>query len=241
MPPLSSIDWSGFHDWLERWAPLAEWGVVLGTLGLAAATVWLASRTNKAAEAAQAEAMQVAAQGAAALRAHVYPETTAQWAWGTEGGASGLGQRVLPLRNGGPGVAINVEGQVRRGTEGERIALYAGSIAPGHIINARPAVQIEGGWGAWLVRGTASFTTATSMATGGRRASRSRRARATRSSLSTSHLLKSRTRKTTPERVGDPSLGAAANPGGFCPREKNPRKCSAWERQKNAREGDRPS
>jgi hypothetical protein len=139
MPPLSSIDWSGFHDWLERWAPLAEWGVVLGTLGLAAATVWLASRTNKAAE----------AQGAAALRAHVYPETTAQWAWGTEGGASGLGQRVLPLRNGGPGVAINVEGQVRRGTEGERIALYAGSIAPGHIINARPAVQIEGGWGAW--------------------------------------------------------------------------------------------
>jgi hypothetical protein len=144
---------SGFHDWLERWAPAAEWGVVIGTLALAAATVWLARRTNKAAEAAQAEAAQVAAQGAAALRAYVYPESSAEWAWSITGYTSeiggGLGQRVLPLRNGGPGIALNVDGHVRRGTEGERIELYAGSIAPGHLIDARPATQIEGGWGSW--------------------------------------------------------------------------------------------
>jgi hypothetical protein len=61
---------------------------VIGTLALAAATVWLARRTNKAAEAAQAEAAQVAAQGAAALRAYVYPESSAEWAWSSSAPSS---------------------------------------------------------------------------------------------------------------------------------------------------------
>jgi hypothetical protein len=46
---------------------------------------------------------------------------------------------VRPGRNGGPGVALNVEGHVKRATEGDRIALFAGSIAPGHTIEAPPA------------------------------------------------------------------------------------------------------
>ena len=37
---------------------------------------------------------------------------------------------MLPLRNGGPGVALNVEGQVRLGTQGEVSRFYACSIAP---------------------------------------------------------------------------------------------------------------
>jgi hypothetical protein len=112
-----------FHDWLERWAPLAEWGVAIGTAALAIATYVLAKRAKEEAAAVRAEAEQVAAQGAAALRAHVYPETTAEWAWGWREWGEGNRDRVLPLRNGGPGVALNVEGHVRRGTDGERITL----------------------------------------------------------------------------------------------------------------------
>jgi hypothetical protein len=143
LPRLSVLSgWSGFHDWLERWAPLAEWGVAAGTAALAVATFVLAKRAREEAAAVRAETEQISAQVAAALRAYVYPETTAEWVWGA---AQPFGRRVLPLRNGGPGLALNVEGHMRRGTEGEHIALYAGSIAPGRALDARPAVQIEGG------------------------------------------------------------------------------------------------
>ena len=145
-PTVSAID--GFHDWLERWAPLAEWGVAIRTAMLALATVWLASRTKEAADAAREEVTQIAEQGRATLRAYVYPEATHEWAWG-RGSSGDLRDKVLPLRNGGPGVALNVEGQVQMGTEGMVITLYASSIAPGQAINARLAQPVSGRWGAW--------------------------------------------------------------------------------------------
>jgi hypothetical protein len=144
-----SIDWPAFHDWLDRWAPLAEWAVAAGTIGLAIATYAVARSARAEAQAVSTEATQLTEQAQASLRAYVYPESTAEWAWGAREWAEGFRDRVLPLRNGGPGVALNVGGHVDRGTEGERIELYAGSIAPGHTINARPARQIEGGWGSW--------------------------------------------------------------------------------------------
>jgi hypothetical protein len=50
------------HDWLERWAPAAEWGVALGTLALAIATAWLARRTRQEAAAVATEARAVERQ-----------------------------------------------------------------------------------------------------------------------------------------------------------------------------------
>lgn len=147
--PLA-LDWSGFHDWLERWAPLAEWGVAAGTFALAVATFVLARRVRDEAAAVRDEATRVAEQAVASLRAYVYPETSIEWAWNLDMvGGTVLRDKALPLRNGGPGVALNVTGHVRRGTEGDPIALYVGSIAPGQAINARLAHPIEGGWGGW--------------------------------------------------------------------------------------------
>jgi hypothetical protein len=140
----------GLHEWLERWAPLAEWGVAVGTAALALATYALAKRASEEATAVRAEAEQLAAQGAAALRAYAYPETTAEWAWGAGEWGEGRRDRVLPLRNGGPGVALNVGGHFQAGTQGRHTTLYAGSIAPGQAFNARPATPIEGGWASWV-------------------------------------------------------------------------------------------
>jgi hypothetical protein len=119
------IDWPAFHDWLDRWAPLAEWAVAAGTIGLAIATYAVARSSRVEAKAVRAEATQLTEQAQVSLRAYVYPESSAEWAWGG-GDWGGYRDRVLPLRNGGPGVALNVNGQVRRGTQGEQIALYAG-------------------------------------------------------------------------------------------------------------------
>jgi hypothetical protein len=149
------IDWSAFHDWLERWASLAEWAVAAGTFALAIATFVLARRARDEAAAVRDEATRVAEQAVASLRAYVYPESTAEWTLGnapggyTTGVSSGIGNKVLPLRNGGPGIALNVEGDIRAGTQGETFAIYAGSIAPGQPLVARLARAIEGGWGAW--------------------------------------------------------------------------------------------
>jgi hypothetical protein len=146
------IDWPAFHDWLDRWAPLAEWAVAAGTIGLAIATYAVARSARAEARAVSTEATQLTEQAAASLRAYVFPESSAEWVWDITGYTTGVPSgvsRTLPLRNGGPGVALNVNGHVRPGTQGGQIALYAGSIAPGDSMLARPARDIEGGWGGW--------------------------------------------------------------------------------------------
>jgi hypothetical protein len=148
------IDWPAFHDWLERWAPLAEWGVAVGTIGLAIATYAVARSARAEARAVSGEATLLSEQSQALLRAYVYPEMSGAWLddattqYRTELGG-GFANRVLPLRNGGPGIALNVEGHVRRGTGGEQIALDAGSIAPGDSALARAEREIESGWAGW--------------------------------------------------------------------------------------------
>jgi hypothetical protein len=141
--PLA-MDWSGFHDWLEQWAPLAEWSVAAGTLALAIATFVLARSAQAEAAAVRDEATRLAEQAMASLRAYVYPESDAEWA---RGWGSWLGRTndALPLRNGGPGVALNVEGRVRW-PDGAQLALYGGSIAPGQAAMARPASPVSQGW-----------------------------------------------------------------------------------------------
>jgi hypothetical protein len=143
---IVAITWSGIRGWLHDWAPLADWVVALGTGLLAAATFVLATRASQEAEAVRKEATQLGEQARANLRAQVYPESSAEWAQGS-GEWAGETNRKLPLRNGGPGLALNVTGSITvEGIEGAT-SLYAGSIAPGGTLNARPPAPLAAGWG----------------------------------------------------------------------------------------------
>lgn len=137
---------ASFHDWLERWAPLADWGVAIGTALLAFATFVLARSARDEASAVRDEARRVALQAEAALRAYVYPEAIADWAQDRDIWA-GRRNDSLPLRNGGPGLALNVKGKVGwPGREGQGRDLYGGSIASGQSAVGRLAFPADAGW-----------------------------------------------------------------------------------------------
>jgi hypothetical protein len=143
---IVATTWSGIRGALDDWAPLADWLVAIGTGALAAATFTLAKRAREEAQAVRKESERLGEQARAALRAEVYPESSAEWAQGS-GEWAGETSRKLPLRNGGPGLALNVTGTVTfEGVEG-RTPLYAGSIAPGGTLNARPRAPLTAGWG----------------------------------------------------------------------------------------------
>lgn len=66
------LSMDGFREWLDRWAPAAEWGVAIGTIALAAATYLLARHTRR-------EVKLSAQQLSAAQRPYVYPLVTEKW------------------------------------------------------------------------------------------------------------------------------------------------------------------
>src|SRR5438132_714953 len=110
----------GFWNGLDRTAPVAEWGVAVGTLVLALATFQLARRAQEEATAVREEAAQVGdqvalqrEQMAAAMQPVVYPTTPADWALGRNDYA-GRRNEVLVVTNGGPGAALNVSGRLMR-------------------------------------------------------------------------------------------------------------------------------
>jgi hypothetical protein len=53
---------SGFHAWLGRWAPLAEWAVAFGTIILAGATYWLGRQARGEGEQVRKQADAVGRQ-----------------------------------------------------------------------------------------------------------------------------------------------------------------------------------
>jgi hypothetical protein len=92
--------------------------------------VYLARQARREASAVADESKQVAEQvklqreqAELNLRAYVYPSTPAGWA---SGRADWQDRRlgVLPLKNGGPGIALNVEGKAFWRNPGE--------VNPGH-------------------------------------------------------------------------------------------------------------
>ena len=145
---------SSLQSWLDDWAPLAEWGVALGTILLAGATFVLARHAKSEVEAVREESTAVAEQVdlqreqmQAALRPVVYPVTPADWAMG--GGVMANRREVLlPLANGGPGVALNVGGRIWKPADGGPIyaRLFAGSIGPGMQQDARLEPTWTTGW-----------------------------------------------------------------------------------------------
>ena len=135
------------HAWLQRWAPLADWGVAGGTFLLALATAWLAKQARKEARSVAQESVAVADQVSlqreqmqAATVPNVYPF-----------GNDGSRVAVLLLKNGGPGLALNVRGAVffrAPPTSSNRMSyeVAAGTIASGDAIDARLEHTLPHGW-----------------------------------------------------------------------------------------------
>ena len=121
--------WHGFFGWYG-WPAL----VAIGTLALAVVTVWLGWLAKK--QAGDAWAREWAAQ-----RPEVYPLLVREWVHGLERYGP-VRLSVLPLKNGGRGPAIDVEGEITAvsadGTQYER-KIIAGTIAPGDVLDARVA------------------------------------------------------------------------------------------------------
>jgi len=141
---LSSVE-SFRHD-LEAWAPAAEWGVALGTILLAIATFVVARRARDEAAAVRDEAEQVREQitlqrdeAAERLRPCVYPVTPPEWAY-ARGEFEGQRDRLLLVKNGGKGIALEAGGHISwRDEHGNaiRTELVAGPIGPSDELVAR--------------------------------------------------------------------------------------------------------
>lgn len=85
----------------------------------------------------------------ASTQAHVYPWVATDWVMETEFWVGGKQLAMLPLKNGGPGLALNVQGRVVWNLAPGRwqeIAIDAGSIAPSDPVNARISEPAATGW-----------------------------------------------------------------------------------------------
>jgi hypothetical protein len=140
-----------FRSGLDNTASLASWAVAAGTLVLASATFQLARRARDEAAAVRDEAEQVSEQIKlqreqydASFRPCVYPSAPAEWVSGPS-----PNDASLPLKNGGPGLALNVRGRVvwnlSRGSW-MTVYLYASSIAPADSADARLSKPAIKGW-----------------------------------------------------------------------------------------------
>jgi hypothetical protein len=128
-------DLDGFREWLERWAPGAEWGVAFGTALLAAATFVLARRAHDEAKAVRAEASAVARQ--AELQAEQLVATHRPLVLPFMGGAIDAVPHLF-IKNAGAGAAMNVRGAVYwTGTAGGASSLHPQVLSPGEDVPAR--------------------------------------------------------------------------------------------------------
>jgi hypothetical protein len=141
---LAVVSDDHFRIWLEDTAPLAEWLVAGGTAALALATYTLAKRAADEAQAVRDEAKIVGDQVTlqreqmeVAQRPHVFPAPPGDWAV-REGVYGGSGSDVLPVKNGGPGAALNVKGQLTWGPpSGMTVQIVPTSLGPGDFQDLR--------------------------------------------------------------------------------------------------------
>lgn len=112
--------------------------MAFGTILLAIGTVYLARQARREATAVRADADAVAQsvklqqqQIEAGYRPNVFPVTT--WDWARSGGRYAGRNRLLPLKNSGPGVALNVTGELHWRQPNVPTQLLRSDIVPGTI------------------------------------------------------------------------------------------------------------
>jgi len=131
----ASYAWLGFG--VE--AMVSDWFVAGGTLGLAGGTVWLVIVTNRMVARAGDQLALEQRRVEASQRPHVYPESPIEWVDGTGRYGGPLTWReALPVRNGGPGVALNVRGKLFfPPPSGVVVPIVPTSLAPGESADLR--------------------------------------------------------------------------------------------------------
>jgi hypothetical protein len=128
--------------------------VALGTFALAFGTFFLALQARDEARAVKRESQQIAAQVVlqreqmdAALRPYVVPFAHPDWSW--DGGrmhySDNNWRNLLPVKNAGPGAALNVQGALSFGPpSGVTAPLIRTNLAPGDQEDLR--VHVEAAW-----------------------------------------------------------------------------------------------
>lgn len=120
-------------------AVLASWLVAGGTLALAAGTVFLALETRVSVKAALRQLAIEKDRLAAAQQPRVFPAPRVEWIDGSPPYAGPVTrQEVLPVTNGGPGVALNVCARLDFGPPGGVfVESVPTSLAPGDRADLR--------------------------------------------------------------------------------------------------------
>jgi hypothetical protein len=117
----------------------AEWSVAVGTIMLALFTAWLAWTTRRSVQAATAELRLERKRLDASQTPRVFPALPLEWALG--GAPYNVDPRlwhdVLPVKNGGPGVALNVWARLEWPASGDNVRTLATSLAPGDEVDLR--------------------------------------------------------------------------------------------------------
>jgi hypothetical protein len=128
-----AITWDSFHGWVDKTAPLAEWGVAVGTFGLAVATVTLARRAHQEAQAMTQQVALEREQLVAAQRPLVLPVMG-----GDDLGGTTPPEPHVELTNAGVGAAMNVRGFMWwSGDRSSSATLHPQVLAPGESAFAR--------------------------------------------------------------------------------------------------------
>jgi hypothetical protein len=119
----------------------SEWVVAGAEIILACGTVFLGLQARNEARSVSQEAGQVGEQVKlereqmeAALRPYVIPAPDSDWSWhqGLGKYAGGEWRKVLPVKNAGPGAALNVRGELNFGPpSGTYVAIIPTSLASG--------------------------------------------------------------------------------------------------------------
>jgi hypothetical protein len=126
MSPLTIL---AATDW-EKWTAIGTLTAAAATLILAGVTLALVFATRGSVAKAAEEIAITRERLDASQRPHVFPAPNLEWIAGSERYA-GRWNEVLPVRNGGPGVALNVFGQLQwPSPSGVFVMLIATSLAP---------------------------------------------------------------------------------------------------------------
>jgi hypothetical protein len=116
----------------EKWTAIGTLAAAGATVLLAVVTVWLV-RTTKGAVAGEAQQINLQRRVLEASQTpYVFPAPTVEWTDGIGAYAEGRWNEVLPVRNGGSGVALNVRGRLMWGPpSGTHIPLVRANLGPG--------------------------------------------------------------------------------------------------------------
>jgi hypothetical protein len=116
----------------DKYTAIGTLAAAGATVLLAAVTVWLVWTTRRAVK-GEAEQLSIQRRALEASQTpYVFPAPTADWTDGLGVYSGGRWGKVLPIRNGGTGLALNVRGRLRWGPpSGTQVPFVRMNLGPG--------------------------------------------------------------------------------------------------------------